>query len=135
MWILQGRPDRIDMTLELEVGQTIPWLASRYQKSMKIGDTVLMWQSGNAEFRGIHAIGKIVKEAYKSSEGYTLIDVEIVSTLTKPLLATSLKKDDALNNLQILKAPIGTNFKVNQTEGQAISMMLGGAPNDEFGDL
>lgn len=124
MWIFQGRPDRIDMTSAFQVGQKVPWKAKRYKNSMKEGDTVLFWQSGDPENRGVHAIGKILTKPYTSKWGDELVDVEILSLVEKPLLATEIKKDGSFNNLQILRSPIGTNFKVAEEERTAFTELL-----------
>jgi lysozyme family protein len=117
-WIFQATLRRYDLSRQLQLGEKISWLASRYRGKMKKDDVVYFWQSGaNA---ALHGQGRIISDSsYETSDGWR-IDVECNARLDIPLSKKKIIEDEVLRDMQIIKAPQGTNFSVNSEQVEAL---------------
>jgi hypothetical protein len=116
-WIFQAKPERYDLSKQLQPGKQIPWQASRYRGEMKKNDVVYFWQSGKNA--ALHGQGRIVSDSpYETADGWR-IDVEYSIRFDKPLPKKYITEDEILRNMQIIRTPQGTNFKIGpeQVEG------------------
>lgn len=125
-WIFQSKPQQYDLREELEVGSVEPWMATRYRSEMREGDTVYFWLAGSPDIRGIYGRGKIVGEPYRHSDGGPVVDVKVDKTFHPPLTVSKIKSDIKLRKLDILRVPIGTNFRLDQEQIEALEKHLSG---------
>jgi hypothetical protein len=125
VFIFQSKPDRYDLREKLQPGDTVPWHATRYQKKMHPGDFVFFWLAGRKDHRGLYGWGQIVSEPYRKQEwNGDAVNVRYQSRFAKPILATSLASEKALQNLMILRAPQATNFLLSPEEAEHFRKMV-----------
>jgi predicted RNA-binding protein with PUA-like domain len=124
-WIFQARPDQYDIRSRLRVGMEVPWYATRFASEMREGDAVIFWLAGPPSIRGIYARGHVSGTVYKDSEGAPRIPVRIDEILKKHISVEQIRKNPELKDLSILRIPIGTNFKLEHSQFEAISNLFG----------
>lgn len=137
VWIFQANPNRYDILSALadETFVDDVWLVSRYKDSIRYGDIGLIWMSGSDA--GIYAIVDIMSNPqmmYDSGESTSESDQNQLRRRVKihyklklvnyPLLKEELKRIPALQGMEILKIPRGTNFMVTREEWKAIVGVL-----------
>lgn len=142
VWIFQGDQKRYDVYNSLldENVKEVAWLVSRYRDEIRAGDIGLIWKA--AKRSGIYAIGDIMSNPqvmydleesrkywkYESDREQKFLRVRIryklKLRLTNALFKTELQKMPELKNMEILKRPIGTNFRVTPQEWQIILDLL-----------
>ena len=129
-FIFQGIPDRYDLRQKLKIGRTVAWLASRYRSAMKKKDTVYFWRGGDREYRGIYGWGSIVDNSPSlDSTGIYRVRVKYQKNFLDhdpPIFISSdeIANQPALQDLLILRMPIGTNFLLTETQEQAIQSLI-----------
>ena len=127
-WIFQCDPERWDLLGAL--GKPMPfrdyWAVNQYGEEMQIGDTVFLWKAGTEA--GIYGAARVISEEYVAREkddfGENKVDIVYERRIEPPLLRTQLQENEATADLQIIKQPQGTNFKVTEAEAEAIKAML-----------
>jgi predicted RNA-binding protein with PUA-like domain len=145
-WIFQGNPDKYRLSDSLHEMSEEWWNVRQHAKTVRAGDRVLIWISG--ENAGIYAIGTILTNpevkpdsslglAYwnNPAEGEkprARVRVRYERRLfERPLLKPYLQTDQELWGLKILNAPRGTNFPVTEAEWLAIEQWLNEIPATE----
>lgn len=126
-WIFQARPDKYDIRKRLHVGDEVPWYATRYAKEMQQGDLVFFWLSGGSDIRGIYARGHVCGVVYDDDNGTPRIPVKVDAVLTRHVSVAPVRQSPALKDLSILRAPIGTNFKLQDHEADRIAQLFDAA--------
>jgi hypothetical protein len=119
-WIFQSKPSQTDLRKELKVGAVDPWMATRYRSEMRDGDIVYFWLAGDPEIRGIYGRGRIVGAPFRDEDGTPLINVKVEKRYRERLSVSEVRKDRKLQDLDILRIPIGTNFRLSKTETEAL---------------
>jgi EVE domain len=119
-WIFQSKPDQTDLRYELTVGAVDPWMATRYRSEMRDGDVVYFWLAGGPDIRGVYGRGRIVGEPFRERDGTPLIKVKVEQRYRKPLGVTEIRKNKKLQELDILRIPIGTNFRLTNEQSAAL---------------
>jgi predicted RNA-binding protein with PUA-like domain len=133
-WLFQGNPKYYKILPALEALTEMPWLVTRYQREITLGDGVLVWVAG-AE-AGIYAIAEISQPPQILA---TLPDQEYWLSpqnskpekpramlrfhrklLGQPLRRADLKQDQILKGLLVIKAPNSTNFRVTPEQWQRV---------------
>jgi hypothetical protein len=116
------------------------WLVSRYQDEISASDIGLVWKAGQRS--GIYAVGDVLSNPqmmydleesrkywkFESDRNQKFLRVTIhyklKLKLTNALLKAELQKIPKLRNLEIIKRPIGTNFRVTSEEWRVILDLL-----------
>jgi hypothetical protein len=140
-WIFQGNPKRFDIDDYLCRYSFIYWSAPTNQREFEVGDRVFIWRSG--EISGVVAIGTVkelpaprsnvktpealgddlwVSQQDEPSEIKVGIQVEEVRlTPEEGMLARDiLKVHPVINKNRIITNPVGTIFRLNLEEEQAL---------------
>jgi Domain of unknown function (DUF3883)/EVE domain len=113
----------------------ISWKVSRYGPEINEGDDVYLWAAGG---RGIIASGRIVDQPHEAGPADRVGDEYwaneqqtdgVVVRVRLRLLRQPLSKAEALQHpllsgMQILRAPRGTNFRVDPQEHAAIAALV-----------
>ena len=141
VWLFQANPAYYNLqqhVAEAGVGAEDEWLVTRYRDEMRAGDIILLWQAGTDA--GIHAIGEVVHEPYKCDgrefsftesrawraargdgpAGEWAVRYRYTRILEQPILKAAFIADPVLREMQVLRAPQGTNFRV--THGQWVTL-------------
>jgi len=138
-WIFQANPKLYDIHEALRVEAKDMWGCVQHIKRIKAGDRALIWISGSEA--GIYAVANILSDPELREDSaiglkYWTNPVRGASPrprvwiqfekvlLDNPLLKRYLQWDPELWNLSIFANPRGTNFKVTQSEWEAIENWL-----------
>jgi hypothetical protein len=139
VWIFQANPKFYRILEALQHLDRIPFLTNRYKDRIQVGDTVLLWMSGN--HAGIYAQARVVDGvAERTSDGDDATfwagpsngaasKPRVVLAIEKrflgnPLLKTTIAAREGLGNLMILRQPNGTNFPVDADEWELLLPLL-----------
>lgn len=140
-WIFQGNPKRFDIDDYLSRYSFIYWSTPTNQREIVIGDRAFIWRSG--EISGLIAVGTIrelpvprydvkttealgddlwVSQKDEPSEIKVGIEVEEIKlTLEEGMLEReSLKAHPIISKNRIITNPVGTVFRLNSEEEQAL---------------
>jgi hypothetical protein len=97
---------------------------------MKKEDTVYFWRGGDREHRGIYGWGSIIDDSPSlDNQGIYRVRVEYRKNFLDhdpPIFISSneIDKQPSLQDLLILRMPIGTNFLLTETQEQAIRSLI-----------
>jgi hypothetical protein len=136
-FIFQGVPERYDLRHKLKVGYEVSWVASRYRKDMHKDDIVYFWLGGDREYRGIYGWGVISSELpFLDDQGIYRIKVEYRKNFLDhdpPAFVSSdkINQDPVLQDLLIIRMPIGTNFLLTDSQDQALRTII----SEELGPI
>ena len=146
-WIFQGNPkeSQINEYLRIRNKQLITWEIKQkhFKDEISIGDEVFIWRANGdePESGGIVAKGEILSKPQeikndapelcregkiKSLELRVLINLlEEVRLSEKEgmLKRVDLEKDSKVNNMEILKFPTKTNFKLEEKNAQYLNQL------------
>ncbi len=146
-WVFQANPKYYNLIGAVNELKEISWRVSRYKEMIRVGDIVYLWEAGKDA--GIVAVGKIVsihaaistfdeeikfirkdetKDAPHSSSLGARISIEQV--LSNRIEKQQLLNNPLLLNMQILRQPQGTNFKVTPEEALALNALIHNMPNE-----
>lgn len=138
-WLFQANPEYYDLNEELSgvnIGDKNSWSVDRYRSEMKPGDVALLWQSGQEA--GVYAIGQLtdepreydwqptqeeIEESPYLKAGW-LVEFEYTDILEKPLSRSVLKQHPLLSQMQVIKMPRATVFRVSQEEWRELRKMI-----------
>ncbi len=146
IWIFQANPKKYDffkMTEDKEVIKEFHWRVKQHKNEIRKGQIGLIWLSGTIKSinSGIYAIVEILSnpdyfeesEAEKiywhdnsEEEGKQLrVKMRLIKDLTNnPILKETLKNEDGLQNLSIIKMPRPTNSRVTKEEWTIIKKQI-----------
>jgi hypothetical protein len=128
-WLFQANPKYSQILEAIDKLDGIYWLVTRYYKEIAPGDRVLIWIAG--EQAGIYAIAQVAEAPQFMHEPP---DIEIwtmpiraqarfyapVTFLSKlldaPLLKSVLCYDPLLSELEVIRRPHNTNFRLSEEE-------------------
>lgn len=151
VWLFQANPkfyDLAERVPQAHIGDEDTWTVTRHRDEMRAGDTVLLWLSGaNA---GIYAIGELTgaptEQTYEPGDENRpmWLDAEPTKTISawhvpfryirifpEPIRKATLLEHPVLQKLLVLRAPSGTNFRVNSDEWVALQDILDRGPAPE----
>lgn len=138
VWLFQSVPWVWDLSKALEtahVGDTEDWLVRRLGDHMQVGDPVVLWMGGSDA--GIYALGEIASDIYerpvapwrpnrdRTGDTEPCVDVRYTRILDRPILKDELVHDPRLQDLSVIRAPQGTNFRVTSRQWDAIKELAG----------
>lgn len=137
-WIFQANPSFYDINTSLKHLRHMTWVVRQNQSRIRKGDRVFVWESGKDS--GMIALGTILTDPCVSRESPAMkpfakdptkfdrpdvrCEIEIEHVLPAKLRRAEIASDIGLLNLTILRAPIGTNFKVTKGEANCIMSRL-----------
>lgn len=122
-WIFQAVPERYDLSKALASLQSDEWLVTRYAADMSQGDVIYYWQAGRTAALhawGIIKTGKVFTDADDDNRIETSYQVQLIPPIPK----AELVSHTALQDLQVFRAPQGTNFKVSLKEATALNSLI-----------
>lgn len=141
-WLFQGNPQHFTLNSYLRDQKQVTWHVkqSRFAKEMQPGDQVFIWRSdgGTPGSGGVVAVGVLTSRAGEvqddglgtwfdmkpepavPSVGVLLDEVRL--TESEGFLPKRLLRDDpVLRNLQVLRIPRPTNYRLSMEEAQRLS--------------
>jgi MoxR-like ATPase len=136
-WLFQANSDLYDLAAELQSkapGDGDDWSVSRNREEMRPGQNVLLWQSGKRA--GIYAVGELTGEPFERPAGTAspdraeqpalewVVSFRYTNILAEPILKADLLRHPVLSNLQVIRMPRGTNFKVTPTEWAELELLI-----------
>jgi hypothetical protein len=137
-WIFQANPALYDINTSLKHLKHMTWVVRQNQSRIRKGDRVFVWESGKDS--GIIALGTIVSDPCVTKEAPAMrtfakdhskfdrpdmrCHLNIEHVLPSKFRRSEVSADPALANLTILRAPIGTNFKVTKAESAILLARL-----------
>ncbi|OMP94784.1 EVE domain-containing protein [Raoultella terrigena] len=129
-WIFQCKKERFDISEPhiLFDGMIGWWTANQYRSEMRPGDMIFFWLAGDKKYRGIYGIGELTSTPYqweKEDNKSFSVNIKCNKRLNPYLPIIEIQKNKALQSLQILNMPMGSNFLLNKSEGQIIEEMAG----------
>jgi predicted RNA-binding protein with PUA-like domain len=109
-WLLKTEPDSFSWADLVKRGaRGEPWTgvrnhqAKNFLKAMAIGDLALIYHTGDE--RQIVGIAKVIKDAYPdpTDEKWFAVDVVAKEALATPVTLTSIKADEALSEMLLVR--------------------------------
>jgi hypothetical protein len=140
-WLFQGNPRYHRVLDAVREQMAMPWLVTRYRDQIQVGDGVLIWVAGEAA--GIYAIAEITSlpTVLKADQiqdlpywtDTTLLRADkprsqirfIRKLLGQPLRKIELRFDRILRDLEVIRAPSSTNFKVTPEQWLRVHQLKG----------
>lgn len=129
-WIFQATPDRYDLKSNLAQGKVEEWTSATVPKALAPSDVVFFWQSGRA--RGIYGWGIVsavdrkpaATSKVKQTRPTPQVQIDVNEAFDPHLDAETIKAEQALQNLEILRIPRGTVFTLLNQEAYALVKLL-----------
>ncbi len=123
-WIFQANPKEYQIPDNLETGDSIDWLVTRFAGQYREGDIVYLWIAGDDP--GIYGWFVISGEVFEKSEGVSRIPIRFQGKLPDRIMKRELLRiPRILDGLTILRNPTGTNFRVTAQEAREINSLIG----------
>jgi hypothetical protein len=137
-WIFQARPGDWELEKHLAAVARIEWLVNRHLKRMQIGDTVFMWESGEAGVLRCRCVMRSKpaerrlradNRPFCASAKYLADDVvraglEVMHVFDPPLSRDAIVAIPALSEAApfggATMARMGTNFELSTPEAKAL---------------
>lgn len=139
-WVFQANPARYRIHSSLAQETEEWWNLNQHADKVQLGDAVAVWVSGSEA--GIYALGRVVegpitrpdsvqgqsywedgREGLKSKPRVRVHYDRVL--FDRPLLKVFLEADPELWDMQIIRAPRGTNFPVREAEWRALQSWVG----------
>ncbi|MEG3438710.1 EVE domain-containing protein [Pannus brasiliensis CCIBt3594] len=138
-WLFQANPKYSQILEAIERLEEIYWLVTRYSKEIAPGDRVMIWIAGKRA--GIYALAEVL-EAPRFRDEPPDIDIWTMPVRAKarfwapvrfqqklldtPLLKSVLVFDPILHELEVIRRPHNSNFRVSDEQwNRAISLLDG----------
>jgi len=111
-WLVKSEPESYSWTQLVKDGETAwtgvrNFAARNHLRAMSKGDLVFFYHSG--EGKEVVGVAKCVKSAYPDptadEEGWSCVDLAPVKPLTKPVSLQTIKIDNALKEMVLVKRP------------------------------
>ncbi|WP_282068232.1 EVE domain-containing protein [Olleya namhaensis] len=135
-WVFQGNPNVYNITKALEAGHLKSWKVAAHKDKIKIGDKVILWQTGKNA--GCYALAEIISEVSvfeeeKVEEQYYVnplnssstdrVKLRVIKNLVyDPILWNDLKEDPAFTDFKAGNQ--GTNFSASKEEYETLLELL-----------
>jgi predicted RNA-binding protein with PUA-like domain len=137
-WVFQSNPRVYDLPAALHTLTELSWNAAQHAAEIQVGDEVFLWQSGSEA--GVRALATIVEspklrsmpaeekpfalepDRFAREELRAVLRVRKV--LESPLLRRDLMGVPGLSEMEILRQPQGTNFRVTDKEAEILASLI-----------
>ena len=131
-WVFQGNPEIYDITKALKAGHLKSWKVAAHKDKIKIGDQVILWQTGKQSgcyaFAEVTSDVKIFEEETHEQQYYTetsntnateRVQIKIIKNLVEdPVLWKDIKENPTFLNFKAGNQ--GTNFSATEAEFNAL---------------
>jgi hypothetical protein len=137
-WLFQANPKYSQILEAIQQRDGIFWLVTRYHEEISPGDRVLIWIAGKQA--GIYAIAEVA-EAPQFMDEPPDIDIWTMPIRAKarfyapvtfqeklldaPLLKSVLLYDRILHELEVIRRPHNTNFRISEAQWYQAVTLLG----------
>lgn len=140
-WLFQGNPKYHRLLDAIREQDEMPWLVTRYKNQMQVGDGVLIWVAG--ESAGIYAIAEIITppeimspeqisdlpywtDTMRLREDKPRANIHFIRKLIgQPLRKGELRFDRTLRDLDVIRTPSSTNFKITPEQWLRVHQLKG----------
>ena len=133
-WIFQANPDRFDIDQALERLEVIHWRVPQYANEIIPGDKVVIWRSGKAAgIIGVAQVADWPREASSPEDEQQFSQGGEPDATTRVMLRVFpcrlVTKDEVaaipeFNGHQIIRAPMGTVFPLDESQWTALERLL-----------
>ena len=139
-WIFQGNPKYYDVVGAVEAEDTLTWTVNQYSKQIKKGDKAYIWLSGSDS--GIVASGTIMHDPelktpnfqdpytrgeFLKNDPYLAVEIQVKRKFIQFRVPRAvLLADERTKQLEILKYPGATNFRVTKAQDEVIESIING---------
>jgi hypothetical protein len=141
-WLFQANPKYSQILEAIQKLDGIYWLVTRYDKEITPSNRVLIWIAGKQA--GIYAIAEVAAKPQFMDEPpdidiwtmpirakarfYTPVTFQ-QKLLDTPLLKSVLLYDHILYDMEVIRRPHNTNFRVSEVQwNQVITLIKGSQP-------
>ena len=146
VWLFQANPKYFDLEQELKgvhPGVEDDWTVTKFREEMRPGDIAILWLGGKKA--GIYALGELTDaprlHTYEPEEVPDWLKGKVAGPdgrvtegrvrfrytkiLGRPLYKSALLEHPTLRNMQVIKAPMGTNFRISEKEWKILQEVIG----------
>jgi MoxR-like ATPase len=138
-WLFQATPSVWNLAERLQNrvdGDDDTWSVTRFRYEMGPGQPLVMWQAGSDA--GIYAVGELLDEPglrkasdfWPNLEGRAetewAVPFRYTRILDQPILRRDLLQHPVLKDLDVIRAPQGTNYKLSAEQWEALQALLDG---------
>jgi predicted RNA-binding protein with PUA-like domain len=136
-WLFQANPKYSQILEAIQDLNRVYWLVTRYNKEITPGDRVLIWIAGKQA--GIYAIAE-VEEAPQFMDAPPDIDIWTMPMIARarfyapvtfqqklidtPLLKSVLNYDPLLYEMEVIRRPRNTNFRISEEQWNRIIALI-----------
>eukprot|EP00029_Vermamoeba_vermiformis_P011993 TRINITY_DN6800_c0_g1_i1.p1 TRINITY_DN6800_c0_g1~~TRINITY_DN6800_c0_g1_i1.p1 ORF type:complete len:1355 (+),score=587.22 TRINITY_DN6800_c0_g1_i1:74-4138(+) len=137
-WVFQANPGYYDIQTSLKELSDMTWLVKQQTGKIHLGDKVFIWESGKQA--GVLAVGSVMSEpalidelaamakyahtkdlgANKELRSHVHVDYVLPTRIDK----ATVRATPALAQMTILRAPIGTNFRITRDQAYHLERLV-----------
>ena len=135
-WIFQANPKHFDIEGALTALDEIRWRVPQYTDEIQPGDAVVIWRSGNES--GIIGVGMVASDPFESAVAHGELEFVLsakaegnpetrVALKVRPadyVPKAVIEQQGSMGEHQIIRAPMGTVFRLEQAEWDDIAPLL-----------
>ena len=138
-WLFQANPKYSQILEAIQKLDGIYWLVTRYNKEIAQGNGVLIWIAGKQA--GIYALAEVSEAPQFMGEPpdlhiwtmpvrakarfYAPVKFQ-QKLLDAPLLKSALRYDRILHDLEVIRRPHNSNFRVSEQQWHRVIRLLNG---------
>jgi hypothetical protein len=145
-WVFQANPNYYDINASLQELRDMTWLIKQQTGKIHLGDKIFIWESGKNA--GVLAVGSVTSEpavidelaamakytcsnnlgAAKELRAQVRVDYVLPTRIDK----ATVRATPALSQMTILRAPIGTNFRITRDQAYNLEKLVLAKSEGEF---
>lgn len=138
-WIFQANPERYNIRSAIKDLKQLRWGIKFYKNDIHKGDSAYIWESGKnagilAEATVVSEPEEIPKDAaekdYYKEDNFDDVKLRVILQITnvladdKEITRDEILKDPVLSNMEIIRIPRGSVFKVMREEAEALGKLF-----------
>lgn len=139
VWLFQANPSIYDIDQALSELEDVTWVVRQYKGDVHAGDRVYLWRSGADA--GVVATATVTSDPAElpgdGEDPYILkaealakpelrVRLHIDSVLPEALKRSDLREHSVLKDLEVIKFPNATNFRVSPEQDEALQALVSG---------